>query len=105
MLHFSYFVWISVFLITPLMVMWLFFHNLLARYWHIFLVNGLLMTLGLLWDNWGAYKQLWTFPVMSNTGHFVGWLPAEEYLAFGILFTFFVTSLSIIVYNYSEIKR
>ncbi len=104
MLHFSYFVWLMIFLVSPLAILWSFFHRVLSRYLHVYVVNLAIVSVGLLWDSWGVHQKIWVFPDGSNVGRHFGFLPLEEYLAL-ILFTVFVTSLTIVVYDFSKIRR
>lgn len=95
MTRWNYIVWIVAFLIIPLASLWFVFYKELKKYYSIFVINGVLMSGGLAWDNWGTAKNVWNFPSGTNLGHNFGKLPFEEYLAFGLLFTVFVTSLTI----------
>lgn len=105
MLSYSYLVWLLIFLVTPLLFMWVFYQKLLRHYAHIFVVNGLLVVFGLIWDNWGTAHRLWSFPSGSNVGYRFLYLPIEEYIAFGVLFTFMVTALTIIILSYSKVTK
>lgn len=101
----NYLVWIVAFLIIPLVTLWFVFYKDLKKYYSIFVINVVLMTGGLAWDNWGSAKNIWNFPPSTNLGYSFGRLPFEEYLAFGLLFTIFVTSLTIVLKVCIERRR
>ncbi|MDO8591752.1 MAG: lycopene cyclase domain-containing protein [bacterium] len=103
--HLNYLVWILAFLVIPMAILWLVFYKELKKYYSIFVINGILMTGGLVWDNWGSAKNVWSFPSGTNLGYNFGKLPFEEYLAFGLLFTIFVTSLTIVIKVCVERRR
>ena len=99
----SYALWLMLFLALPISVLWFFFYKRLIRYTKVFIINILLVLLGLIWDIWGVNAGVWSFPSGHNLGYYFLGLPLEEYLAF-IFFAIFVTSLTIILRFHGHLK-
>jgi lycopene cyclase domain-containing protein len=103
MRNYSYLIWLTVFLVLPVIAIWIKFYKTLAKYIVAILIIIALEQIGLIWDFWGVREGIWRFPLGRNLGYYFAGLPLEEYLAF-MFFACFVSSLTIILRFHGPLK-
>jgi len=77
----SYWIWLSIYVFLPMLVMVAWKHELLSKYRKTILLCGFgSLLVASVWDHYAIEAGLWSFPQQEILGIWFGGLPLEEWI-------------------------
>ncbi len=101
---YSYLLWLTVFIIFPLLVLWVWQFHYLIKYKLVFLfaiIGSLIFAFP--WDNLAIREHIWYFTKPYVIGIWFLGLPLEEWL-FVILVTFLISTTTVLLWKKMGVK-
>ena len=93
----SYLLWLLVFVVIPIIIIWVFKWKLLLKYKKVFVFSSVgAFIVAIPWDVIAVDEKVWYFTKPHIMGIWIGGLPLEEYL-FIFLQTFLFTTITLVL--------
>ena len=100
----TYLYWLALFVVLPLLALWIWEWSYLIRYKLTLLYCVLLaLIFSIPWDIWAVETQIWLFPADTNIGVWIAGLPLEQYL-FMVLVTLLLSTITLILKKHFETR-